>query len=105
MFKIVYKQETARDSTLFPICIDISNAIEATHPVRIVNSVVDKLNLSEIIRSYRPGGTACYNPRTLVKIIIYAYLCNIYSGRRMEQLLKENIYFMWLLTSTQNMLK
>lgn len=96
MSRIVYKQETERENTLFPICVDLSNAIDATHPVRIVNRVVDKLNLSEIITSYRPGGTACYNPRTLVKIIIYAYLCNIYSGRRMEQQLKENIHFMWL---------
>lgn len=96
MSKIAYKEEIERNNTLFPICVDLSNAINASHPVRIVNSVVDKLNLSQIITSYRPGGTSCYNPRTLVKIIIYAYLCNIYSGRRMEQQLKENIHFMWL---------
>ncbi|MCQ2177737.1 MAG: transposase [Bacteroidales bacterium] len=32
----------------------------------------------------------------LLKIIVYAYLNNVYSGRQMEKLLVENISYMWL---------
>lgn len=32
----------------------------------------------------------------LLKVVVYAYLCNVYSGRQMEKLLLENIHFMWL---------
>ncbi len=32
----------------------------------------------------------------LLKVIVYAYLYNIYSGRQMEKQLQENIHFMWL---------
>jgi len=32
----------------------------------------------------------------LLKVLIYGYLSNIYSSRKMEQALKENIHFMWL---------
>jgi transposase len=32
----------------------------------------------------------------LLKVMIYGYLCNIYSSRNMEAALKENIHFMWL---------
>lgn len=32
----------------------------------------------------------------LLKVVVYAYLCNVYSGRKMEKLLHENIHFMWL---------
>ncbi len=32
----------------------------------------------------------------LLKVIVYAYLNNVYSGRKMERLLVENIAFMWL---------
>ncbi len=31
-----------------------------------------------------------------MKVLIYAYLRNIYSSRKIEQALKENIHFMWL---------
>jgi hypothetical protein len=32
----------------------------------------------------------------LLKVLIYGYLSNIYSSRKMEQALKENIHFIWL---------
>lgn len=96
MAKIVYKQEIIKGNSLFPLTIDLENRIPTSHPVRIINSVSNKLELSSLIQSYRPDGTSCYNPRTLLKIIIYSYLCNIYSGRRMERQLEENINFMWL---------
>ena len=32
----------------------------------------------------------------LLKIVLYAYLTNIYSGRLMASLLEENVFFMWL---------
>ena len=32
----------------------------------------------------------------LLKVVVYAYLTNIYSGRRMASLLEENVFFMWL---------
>ena len=31
-----------------------------------------------------------------LKLIIYAYLRNLYSSRKIEQALSENIHFMWL---------
>ena len=37
-----------------------------------------------------------YNPRMLLKVIVCAYLNNVYSGRQMEKLLIENIAYMWL---------
>lgn len=32
----------------------------------------------------------------LLKVVVYAYLTNVYSGRRMASLLEENVIFMWL---------
>ena len=29
-------------------------------------------------------------------MIVYSYMCNVYSGRRMERLLHENVNYMWL---------
>ena len=66
------------------------------HPVRIVDTVIDKLNLSELYRSYKGGGTTSHNPKMLLKGVIYSYISNIYSSRKIEEAIKSNIYLVWL---------
>ena len=70
--------------------------VPVNHPVRIVNTIIDQIDISALERSYKGGGTSSYHPRMLLKVIIYAYLRNMYSSRKIEQALQENIHFMWL---------
>ena len=94
MTKVLYKSYTQNDSLLFPPCI--GDFIPENHPVRTVNAILDNFDISEIESTYKGGGTTSYHPRMLLKIVVYAYLTNIYSGRRMASLLEENVFFMWL---------
>jgi transposase len=94
MSKVKFKELFQNQTALFPI--DFENLISATHPVRIINSIVDKLDITSIINSYKGGGTSSYHPRMLLKVLIYGYLNNIYSCRKIENALKENIHFIWL---------
>ena len=70
--------------------------IAANHPVRVVNDVIDQIDIDIIINKYKGGGTSSYHPRMLLKVLMFGYLSNIYSSRRMEAAVKENIHFMWL---------
>ena len=79
---------------LFPPNLD--DMIPDGHPVRIVDSIIDKVDIQSIMDTYRGGGTSGYHPRILLKVLIFAYLRNIYSSRQIEEALKENIHFMWL---------
>ena len=54
------------------------------------------LDISSVESTYKGGGTSSFHPRMLLKVIVYSYLCNVYSGRRMERLLQENVNYMWL---------
>lgn len=92
--KVVFKDYNPKENLLFPP--NLSELIEEKHPVRIVSSIIDGLDIKNLIKSYKPGGTSCYHPKMLLKVLIYGYLSNIYSSRKMEQALKENIHFMWL---------
>lgn len=94
MAKIIHKFYNQNDSLLLPP--SLGELIPATHPVRIVNGILDRFDISEIESTYKGGGTSSYHPRMLLKVVVYAYLCNVYSGRQMEKLLLENIHFMWL---------
>lgn len=74
----------------------LEELIDKTHAVRVVNQVIDRIDLEPLLETYKGGGTSSYHPRMLLKVLVYAYLNNTYSSRRIEAAVKENIHFMWL---------
>lgn len=94
MAKVVYKSYNPNDSLLLPPCL--GDYLPENHPARVVSMIVDNLDIRAVENSYAGGGTSSYNPRMLLKIIVYSYLTNVYSGRQMAKLLTENIAYMWL---------
>jgi transposase len=92
--KPVFKSYDQGQQMLLPPSLE--EMIEAKHPVRLVNQIVNKINLQELYSQYEGGGAPSYSPRMMLKIIIYGYLSNIYSSRKIEASVKENIHFMWL---------
>ena len=94
MAKITFKGLSCNQSVLFPT--NLLERIPSNHPVLIVNQVVDNLNIDKLLSCYKGGGCSSYHPRMILKVLFYAYLCNIYSCRKIAQALNENIYFMWL---------
>jgi transposase len=92
--KVVFKNYTPNQTALFPPSIE--EMIEPNHPVKVVNQVIESINIDPLLKKYKSGGTSSYHPRMMLKILVYAYLSNVYSSRKMEAALKENIHFMWL---------
>lgn len=92
--KVVFKDYDPTQQMLLPPSLD--ELISKTHAVRTVCSVIDQIDLGALTKTYKGGGASSYHPRMMLKILIYAYLCNIYSSRAIEAALKENIHFMWL---------
>jgi transposase len=91
--KVLFKNYTPNQILLLPPSIE--EMIEANHPVRVVNQVIDSINLDPLLKKYKSGGASSYHPRMMLKILVYSYLSNVYSSRKMEAGL-ENIHFMWL---------
>ena len=75
---------------------NLEDMIADNHPVRVVSNVIDRIDIDVIIKKYKGGGTTSYHPRMLLKLLVYSYLNNVYSSRKIEASAKENIYFMWL---------
>ena len=90
----VFKIYSQNQLSFLPPSLD--ELILSTHPVRVINTVIDKLDLTLIEQSYEGGGASSYHPRMLLKVLIFGYLNNIYSSRKIEAAIKENINFMWL---------
>jgi transposase len=94
MAKVVFKELAGTQLTLFPQ--NILDRIAPNHPVRLVNEVVDNLDISSVLSQYQGGGASSYHPRMMIKVLFYSYLSNVYSCRRIERALQENIHFMWI---------
>jgi transposase len=92
--KVVFKRYVQNQPLLLPPSLD--ELIAERHPVRVVDEVIERINISELEQSYKGGGTSSYHPRMLLKVLVYGYLRNIYSSRKLEQAVLENIHFMWL---------
>lgn len=94
MTKAVFKEYRQGQISLFPARLD--DKIPEDAPVRLVNQVVDNLDITSLIDSYDGGGCSSYHPRMMLKIVLFAYLSNVYSCRKIEERLRDSISFMWL---------
>lgn len=94
MAKLAIKSDNRKQNLLLPPSLD--ELVPETHMVRVVDAVIDRLDISDILSTYRGGGNSAFNPKMMLKVLVFAYLSNVYSSRRIEELLKRDIYFMWL---------
>lgn len=92
--KVVFKSYNSAQMFLLPPSLE--ELIDPNHPVRTVNQVLDKIDATPLFKQFAGGGTSSYHPRMLLKVLVYSYLNNIYSSRKIESALKENIHLMWL---------
>jgi transposase len=92
--KVVFKDYNFNQNLLLPPSLE--ELIDPNHPVRIVNQVVDNLDLDPILAKYDGGGSPAYHPRMMLKVLVYGYVTNRYSSRKIEEALQQNVHFMWL---------
>lgn len=79
---------------LFPQRID--RDIPKDDPVRILKSVIESLDLSGFKKLYHERGRSPYHPKMMLMVILYSYMNNVYSCRKIEKLLHRDIYYIWL---------
>lgn len=92
--KAVFKPYNQNQGMLLPPSLE--ELIPWNHPVRTVNQIINKIDLDPLVAEYEGGGASSYEPRMMLKVLIYSYVCNVYSSRKIESMIKENIYLMWL---------
>lgn len=89
-----FKRYNPSESFLLPPSLD--ELIGAGDLVRVVNDMVERWDISKLINQYSGGGTSSFHPRMLLKVLLYAYCCKIFTGRKIARALSKDIHFMWL---------
>lgn len=72
--------------------------IPANDSVRLLDEIVEEMNLNILFRAYkRTGRKPATNPVTLLKILLYANMEGVYSSRSIASSCKRDVNFIWLL--------
>src|SRR5712692_5153722 len=66
------------------------------HLARFVVEVVDGLDLSAMIRSYRGSGSAFYHPALLLGVLVYGYTTGVFSSRKLERATYDSVAFRFI---------
>ena len=78
--------------------IDLEIMIPETDSVRLLSTVLEGLDYSELYNAYSTNGrNPAISPKTLFMVLVYANLNDIQSSRDIEKACKRDINFMWLL--------
>ncbi len=78
------------------IPMDWKCLIDKDDVVFVVNDVIEKMNIDKILETYSNLGPNSYNPKMMLKILMYGYIRKRYSSRLMEDAVKNDIKFIWL---------
>jgi transposase len=77
----------------------IEQYVAADAPVRVYDIFVDSLNLQKLGIKIDPlkEGNPSYDPRLMLKLLVYGYSYGIRSSRKLERETYYNLSFMWLM--------
>src|SRR5579872_6414414 len=66
------------------------------HLARFVVKVIDALDLSAMVQSYRGTGSAGYHPALLLGLLIYGYATGVFSSRKLERATYDSVAFRFI---------
>ena len=79
---------------------DIEDEIPPNDICRVINDVVDQIDLSIIEGKYKEEGNPAFHPRMMLKSLCYSYAQGIFSSRKIAREHERNIYY-WYISGNQ----
>src|SRR6202140_2466227 len=66
------------------------------HLARFVVEVIEGLDLSAMVGSYRGSGSAGYHPALLLGLLVYGYATGVFSSRKLERATYDSVAFRFI---------
>jgi transposase len=90
----MFRRYDQKQQLLLPLNLD--ELIPENHISRVLNDLIEVVDISVIESTYSDNGCPAYNPRLLLKILLYGYLINIRSSRKIDDMTQTDTAFMYL---------
>jgi transposase len=82
--------------------MDMEITISQDDPVRLLSAQLEELDYRELYHAYSSTGRkSAAEPQIIFEVLVYGYMCGIYSTRKLEEACRKRIDFMWLLQGEQ----
>lgn len=86
------------DSYQLVLPLSLEGLVPEDESVRLLSHILEDLDYTKLYKAYfTKGRNLAVDPKTMFKVLTYAYSQNIYSSRRIEKACRRDINFMWLL--------
>jgi transposase len=82
--------------TSFLLPPSLNEWLPERHLARFVVEVVDGLDLSAMVTSYRGTGSAGYHPALLLGLLVYGYATGVFSSRKLERATYDSVAFRFI---------
>jgi len=76
--------------------VKLSTFLEADHPARIMDLVIERMDLSSLYACYSEEGNPPYHPKMMLKVLFYGYYKGLMSCRQMWDGLQFRADFIFL---------
>jgi transposase len=83
-------------ATRFLLPPSLDEWLPEQHLARFVVEVIDGLDLSAMVTSYRGSGSAGYHPALLLGLLVYGYATGVFSSRKLERATYDSVAFRFI---------
>jgi transposase len=83
-------------ATGFLLPPSIDEWLPEKHLARFVVEVIDSLDVSAMVNSYRGSGSAGYHPALLLGLLVYGYATGVFSSRKLERATYDSVAFRFI---------
>ena len=78
--------------------LELDGLVPNDDSVRLLSQILEELDYTKLYQGYSTKGrNPAVDPKTMFKILVYAYSQNLYSSHKIETACRRDINFMWLL--------
>ncbi|AKB30491.1 Mobile element protein [Methanosarcina siciliae T4/M] len=94
----MFRKYDQKQQFLLPLDLeeDLEDFVPENHIARVLNDIVDVVDITVIESTYSKEGCPAYHPKPLLKILLYGYLIGIRSSRKLQQMTQTDTAFMYL---------
>lgn len=89
-----FRQVDRRTGFLLPPSVD--EWLPERHLARFVVEVIERLDLSAMVKAYRGSGSAPYHPSVLLGLLVYGYATGVFSSRKLERASYDSVAFRFI---------
>ena len=89
-----FRQVDRETGFLLPPSVD--EWLPDRHLARFVVEVIERLDLSAMVKAYRGSGSAAHHPSMLLGLLVYGYATGVFSSRKLERATYDSVAFRFI---------